>query len=68
MDQLFSSMPILMVYLVGAVSLMAGAILFLGALLLKPKKPINPIIPTMRTQARTIPPRYDAKLQARERA
>jgi hypothetical protein len=66
MDQLFSSMPILMVYLFGAVSLMAGAILLVGALLLKPKKP-NPIIPTMRTQAQTIPPRYDAKLQARER-
>ena len=61
MDHWLSHAPHLVVYLVGGLALMAGSILFVGALLLKPNDVERPLIPSMRTQAQTIPPPYAAK-------
>ena len=60
MDQWLSHAPQLIVYLVGGLAIMAGSILFVGAFLLKPNVE-RPLIPSMRTQAQTIPPEYTAK-------
>ena len=48
-------------HLVGVLAIMAGSILFVGAFLLKPNDVERRLIPSMRTQAQTIPPEYTAK-------
>ena len=72
MDQLLSvgsNAPPLVVYLIGMLAIMAGSILFVGALLLKPKNTeVSTVIPSMRPLARTIPPNYEARLGAAARS
>ena len=72
MDQLLSvgsNAPPLVVYLIGMLSIMAGSIFFVGALLLKPRNPeVSTLIPSMRPLARTIPPNYEARLGAAARS
>ena len=56
------NLPPLVGYLIGIVAIMVGSILFVGAWFLKRRKPgLPPVLPTMRAQAQTIPPNYDAR-------
>ena len=56
------ALPPLVSYLIGIVAIMVGSILFVGAWFLKRRKTgLPPDIPTMRAQAQTIPPNYDAR-------
>jgi hypothetical protein len=57
-----SNAPPLVSYLIGMLAIMAGSVLFVGAFLLKPTKTeVSTDIPSMRDQARTIPPNYEAR-------
>jgi len=57
-----SNLPPLVSYLIGIVAIMVGSILFVGAWFLKRRKTgLPPVLPTMRAQAQTIPPNYDAR-------
>jgi hypothetical protein len=55
-----SNAPPLVSYLIGMLAIMAGSVLFVGAWLLKPPKAPS-VLPSMRDQAGTIPPNYEAK-------
>jgi hypothetical protein len=63
MDQLLASASPLVRDLIGMLAIMAGSILLVGALFFrKPRKPSErKAMPSMRSQARTIPPKYKAK-------
>jgi hypothetical protein len=50
--------PVLLVILIGALSIMAGGTLFVGAFLL-PRPTVHSSLPSMRDQT-DIPPPYDA--------
>jgi hypothetical protein len=58
MGEWFTNAPQLVVYLIGVLAIMVGGILFVGALLLKPKNAEGSLIPSMQAQAQTIPPYY----------
>jgi hypothetical protein len=59
MIEWLSNAPELVSYLIGMLAIMAGAILLLGALLLRESSD-NSGIPSMRPSMKTIPPRYSA--------
>jgi hypothetical protein len=62
MTQWLANLSPIISYLIGALSVMAGSILFLGAFFLTPSRAENSrILPTMRGQLSTIPPNYVAK-------
>ena len=58
MGEWFTNAPQLVGYLIGVLAIMVGGILFVGALLLKPKNAEGSLIPSMQAQAKTIPPYY----------
>ena len=59
MEAWFADAP-LVHYLIGVLAIMVGGILFVGALLLKPKNAAASLIPSMQAQAQSIPPYYKA--------
>ena len=62
MTQWLANAPPIVSYLIGIPAFMLGSILFIGAFFLKPTRTESSnILPSMRAQARTIPPHYVAK-------
>jgi hypothetical protein len=61
MNLWLSNAPPLVGYLIGITAIMAGVVLFVGALLFRVKRTNRSEIPSMRGQMNTIPPRYQAR-------
>jgi uncharacterized iron-regulated membrane protein len=53
--------PTIANYLIGALAIMAGSILFLGAFLIRRRQKDIEAMPSMRPLSKTIPPRYEAR-------